>query len=465
MSFKPASMKTSVRSVSKILSIAVIFCTPRYLMGQCESIQLDLTPDFDHICSGDSLFATINGFGDASCNQAAGNYSYCYGDNENQLFSYCPDQPGDGTMLTLSIVNGFFETGFDDITIFDGPDANSPMLGSFEGDVSGLSYTATNSSGCISFLINSDFVISCEGGGIGSMNYTIGCMQPNAIYDIQWEPAALLTDPNSVETGIIDMSESTTFSLTVTSLENPECSSTEQVNVNFISNIQLGENTTSGWCFESGELNLFNLLNGNPDEIGEWYNANDELIDNPIDPNSLESGLFTHRFPGCEDNAVTLDLRLFETPVLNIIDDIDYRCEGEDVWVEIMNEQIIDNCSEAAGSYEYCYGNNENILFTYCPDEVNGPALSLHFLGGSLQNDFDIIKVFDGPDINSAFIEGFDDNVGGRSYTASGVSGCISFTISSNASVSCEDGNSIPLSWEVSCEESPSLYSYSWDQP
>lgn len=229
--------------------------------GQCnDPIELEVTADFDHVCSGDSLFAIINGVGEASCNASAGSFNYCYDDNEATIFSFCPDNIGDGTNMSIFFNSGTLETGFDYIQVFDGPDATGNMLSQFEGDASGQSFTATNSGGCISFRLTSDGSVSCAGESQTPLNYTVSCMQADMTFDISWEPAEFLSDPTSISTAIVGLTESTEFTFTATSIENPECESSATVMVNFIDNVSMGINTVTGVCVSMGEVDLFNLL-------------------------------------------------------------------------------------------------------------------------------------------------------------------------------------------------------------
>ena len=108
-----------------------------------------------------NLEASFNGT-ESSCASTSGSYSYCYGSNDNQFFTYCPDNPGDGTMLSLSFSSGNIDLFWDQITVYDGDSELSPILDNVDGDLTGLSWIATNPDGCISFSLNSDGWGDCE---------------------------------------------------------------------------------------------------------------------------------------------------------------------------------------------------------------------------------------------------------------------------------------------------------------
>ena len=53
--------------------------------------------------------------------------------------------------MSISFTSGMLENWVGDvITIYDGPNATGPILGTINGDVTGNAFTATNPDGCIS---------------------------------------------------------------------------------------------------------------------------------------------------------------------------------------------------------------------------------------------------------------------------------------------------------------------------
>lgn len=94
----------------------------------------------------------------------AGNYS----NNINSIYqTFCPTTPGNCLQVTFSAFNT--ESGFDYLTIGNGPAQNSAVFigapanasGQIMGNLSGsvpFSYTANNSSGCLTFRFTSDFI-------------------------------------------------------------------------------------------------------------------------------------------------------------------------------------------------------------------------------------------------------------------------------------------------------------------
>ena len=49
----------------------------------------------------------------SSCSASEGSVNYCYGPNEYSTFTYCPDNPGDGTMMTIDFSSGEIQAFWD----------------------------------------------------------------------------------------------------------------------------------------------------------------------------------------------------------------------------------------------------------------------------------------------------------------------------------------------------------------
>ena len=94
-----------------------------------------------------------------------------YANNINQIYqTFCPTTPGNCLQVTFSAFNT--ENGFDYLTIGNGPAQNSAVFIGAPANVSGqimgtpvtpFSYTANNSSGCLTFRFKSDFTTNRPG--------------------------------------------------------------------------------------------------------------------------------------------------------------------------------------------------------------------------------------------------------------------------------------------------------------
>src|SRR5690606_485286 len=83
---------------------------------------------------------------EVACGGAVVNESYCYTANDNQVWAYHSNGTGD---FTHTFNSGEIESSnWDELSIYDGPDANSPILyhnPAAQTNLAGLSVTATGS--------------------------------------------------------------------------------------------------------------------------------------------------------------------------------------------------------------------------------------------------------------------------------------------------------------------------------
>lgn len=92
---------------------------------------------------------------DSEAGQTAGHYDH----NENLTFSICPPN---ATQVRLNFTGVFCtEPVFDVLRIFDGPDTNSTLIGTYDGNTS--PGTVVANSGCMTLNFKSDGNNSCDG--------------------------------------------------------------------------------------------------------------------------------------------------------------------------------------------------------------------------------------------------------------------------------------------------------------
>ena len=85
-----------------------------------------------------------------------------YSNNENYTITICSDS-GDDTAIQLDFT--FFDTqaNADILTIYDGPDTDGALIGSYSGTNSPGVVQSTNSSGCLTISFQSNNAITREG--------------------------------------------------------------------------------------------------------------------------------------------------------------------------------------------------------------------------------------------------------------------------------------------------------------
>ncbi|MBU2939714.1 T9SS type A sorting domain-containing protein [Lacinutrix sp. C3R15] len=90
----------------------------------------------------------------------SGGASTDYSSNELITTTLLPDIPGTAVMTTFTSFNT--ETDYDTLSVYDGPDATYPLLGTFSGTAIPGPFTSSDPSGALTFVFDSD----------GSLQYT-----------------------------------------------------------------------------------------------------------------------------------------------------------------------------------------------------------------------------------------------------------------------------------------------------
>src|SRR6056297_3155309 len=109
---------------------------------------------------------------------ASGNYS----SNETETITICSDNSAPVEMTFTSFET---ESGFDDLTIYDGPNTGNPVLGVYDGnDLQGQTVTASGN--CLTLTFSSDGSVTDPG-----WEAEISCFANCQDFTIDWES----TDP------------------------------------------------------------------------------------------------------------------------------------------------------------------------------------------------------------------------------------------------------------------------------
>jgi len=133
---------------------------------------------------------------DDSCEYCGTTFEYCYGNNENTIFVL--NAPV-GEVVELDFLNGEFEAGFDNITVYDGPNTASPVLFTGDGDVSGLYFLSSGSAVTIQIVSEGSFSCADLGIGIGTnLQIAVGCGVAGCDISVacNYDPAVAFADCN-----------------------------------------------------------------------------------------------------------------------------------------------------------------------------------------------------------------------------------------------------------------------------
>ncbi|WP_395045210.1 choice-of-anchor L domain-containing protein [Flavobacterium sp.] len=84
-----------------------------------------------------------------------------YANFSNVTTTICPNNPGE--YVTVTFTSFALETNFDRLKIYDGTSATAPLIANLTGSVLPSAYTASNSSGCLTFVFTSDGSVNQAG--------------------------------------------------------------------------------------------------------------------------------------------------------------------------------------------------------------------------------------------------------------------------------------------------------------
>ena len=246
---------------------------------------------------------------ESSCAAVQGTYQHCYEIGDNSIFSYCPDTPGDGTLMTVNFTAGEMEGfGQDFITVYDGPDATGPVLATLDMNFAGQSFTATNLQGCISFQVTSDanFCSCGDFCGFEPVEWCVTCGGSGDAcgFDWLWEPAEFFVDNTVPQPTIQNLEgEAVEFTLFVEPVGFDNCQATDVVTVEpsfqfaveslqpscfandgFIQ-VEVLEDATAGGAPFTVELYQSTGAGDNLIESAEWDNISDFIKDDLVPGN------------------------------------------------------------------------------------------------------------------------------------------------------------------------------------
>lgn len=287
-----------------------------------ETPVVDAGPDIYLGCVDAQLLGSVNGLSVPTCSDDAGLYTYCYDNNELTTFTYCPDNPGDGvTAMTITFLAGTTEGFFDDITVYDGDSNAAPVLeAGVEGDLTGMTWTATNPDGCITMVLDSDGSSSCASGAQTEWEYEVSCTEGGESYYVEWTLPDNLSDPNILNPLLVDVDSETEFQLTVYPTIESDCVSSDVTTV-FVGDLPYaGLDNDSIVCPDAAPVQLFDMILDNPDTGGVWLDSTGNDFDGEFDPLTMGDEVFTYQVGPIEcisESFISVDVNDLDISVSN----------------------------------------------------------------------------------------------------------------------------------------------------
>lgn len=200
-----------------------------------EGPQNNVSAGFDQVYCQDpvQLEGSLVNLGASTCAASSGTFNHCYGNNQTESFTYCPDVLGDGTLMALEFNSGELDQWSNDvITVYDGSDNSAPVLGTITGndDVAGQVFNATNADGCLTVEFTSDAWTSCQDGWIQEIEWCVSCGFTSCGFDWEWQPGESLNDPTSETPTVTDFDGGTTqYVLFLNPIGYENCAATDTV--------------------------------------------------------------------------------------------------------------------------------------------------------------------------------------------------------------------------------------------
>ena len=117
----------------------------------------------------------------------------------------------------------------------------------------------------------------------------------------------------------------------------------------------------------------------------------------------------------------------------------------------LVNTSYVE-CPGMPYSNTWCLGNNVDTVFTICPTiQGDGTYMHVKFDVAQLDSIGEQIAVFDGPDVNSPLLGMYSGDVSNTEWAATNASGCLTFHVMTNDTISCLDGDVPPIDFTIDC--------------
>ena len=328
---------------------------------------------------------------------AGGNYS----NNEFQTTTFFPDTAGDAVTVTFTLFDLEFA---DDLYIYNGPDAASPLLGVFNGTTIPGPFTSTHATGALTFVFDSDFSVTHAGweASISCAPYVPPAVCGTTFYDSGGATGNYFNNQNQTTTLVPDIA-GTTITATFTAFDIESCCDSLT--------IYDGPNTGSP---------LLGTFTGNT--LPPTFTSSD--------PTGALTFVFT------SDDSIT---RLG--------------------WAaDITCAPISPTCGDTfydSGGGAGNYGNNENETTVIAPINI-GDAVTVTFSDFNTQANNDVLLVYNGPDATAPLLATLSGNLTTAlpgPYTSTDPSGSLTFVFTSDGSVR-ESGWTADVTCNILCNMS-----------
>ncbi|MGB0185762.1 MAG: gliding motility-associated C-terminal domain-containing protein [Flavobacteriaceae bacterium] len=292
---------------------------------------------------GDTIYDTGGASGD-------------YGNNELITVTVFPENPGD--VVTFTFLSFNTESCCDDMTVYNGPDTSSAVVGTYAGTTIPDPITSTDVSGALTFVFDSDSSVTRAG-----------------------------------------------YEILVTCAPPPTClAPTDFATSNITAN-----SVDISWTANNGEAQWEYVIQ--PQGTGIPTSAGTPMTTNPYTITGLDSGT---------------DYEIFIRAI----------CDNGDssAWTTPANMTTSPACGDTifdSGGASSNYNNNELITVTVFPENP-GDVVTFTFISFDIENGWDFLTVYNGPDTSSTEVGEFTGSTAPDPITSTDATGALTFVFDSD---------------------------------
>ncbi len=359
-----------------------------------------------------------------------------YSNGEDITTIICPDADSIGYCVTLNFTEFDVETGFEQLTIYDGPTDASPQIGAYTGTGSPGVITATDS--CLTVVFTSDGSVTNPGWAAGIVCAPCGAPPPC----LGTTPTCPLPDACDIACDLGTMPSPSPCPGAIPA--------TQTFCVDNIGASPAMPFITQATCLDGNDM---------PNPAADvWYSftasSNEVTIDILSFLNAASVALYEGSNCGALtplvcDNSTNGGVSIFATGIQPgdtyyiQISGEDANDQGEitmdittstDCYVPIIFNLSCPDTFYDSGGPAGDYSNGENTLTQICPDpdSVN-QCVVLNFTSFDVENNFEQLTIYDGPDQNSPIIGIYTGTTSPGTIIAGG--GCLTVLFTSDGSV------------------------------
>jgi gliding motility-associated-like protein len=294
-----------------------------------------------------------------------------YANNANVTTTICPTNPGDLVTVTFTAFNT--ENGADLLRVYDGPNATAPLLATLSGTVLPPAYTATSTSGCLTFVFTSNATVTAAGWASNvTCNPPPACRIPTAVTAVT--PTTTSVTLNWTQPTNPDLTVASTFDIIALPCGAPAPTAGSIPTANDVTAAAgpsyVLNGLTSGTCYDIYIRAVCATNSG--------WSAVPTTISTLVAP------------PVCGGNFVD------------------------------------------TGGTGGNYASNENLTTVICP-VTPGDAVTVTFTAFNTQAGSDILRVYDGDNASGTLLATLSGTTLPPSFTSSAPTGCLTFVFTSNA--------------------------------